>query len=83
MQDDRLGACAILFTMNFTLGAFVTSLVTGSVGYVYWSFGRKMSKPLYLVSGVLLMIFPYFVDSIPLSIVIGAALAALPFFVRM
>ncbi len=69
--------------MNFTPAAFLTSLVTGSIGYVYWSFGRKMTKPLFLVSGALLMIFPYFVDSIPLSIVIGAGLSALPFVVRV
>ncbi len=69
--------------MNFTAGAFITSLITGSIGYVYWSYGRKMTKPLFLVSGVLLMGFPYLVDSIPLSVVIGVGLAALPFVLRI
>ena len=69
--------------MNFTPEAFLTSLVTGSIGYVYWSYGRKRPAPVFMASGALLMIFPYFVDSILGSVLIGALLAGLPFVVRI
>lgn len=69
--------------MNFTVSAFVTSLVTGSIGYVYWSFGRKMTRPLYMASGALLMVYPYFIESLPISILVGALLTAAPILIKV
>jgi hypothetical protein len=69
--------------MNFTPEAFLTSLVTGSIGYVYWSYGRKRPAPVFMAAGALLMIFPYFVESIALSVLIAALLAGIPFVLRM
>ena len=69
--------------MNFTPEAFITSLITGSIGYVYWSYGRKRPAPVFMASGALLMVYPYFVDSIPLSVLIAAVLAGVPFVVRV
>ena len=68
--------------MNFTPAAFLTSLVTGGIGYVYWSYGRKMAKPVFMASGALLMVYPYFVESLPANIVVGALLSAVPFVLR-
>ena len=69
--------------MHFTTESFVASLITGSIGFVYWSYGRKRPAPLFMASGALLMVFPYFVESIPLTVVITVALAALPVVVRI
>ncbi len=69
--------------MHFTAESFIASLITGSVGYVYWSYGRKRPAPLFMVCGALLMVFPYFVESIPLTALITVGLAALPVVVRI
>ena len=44
-------------------------------------YGRRARNPVALVAGVLLCVFPYFVDSLALTIAIGAGLLAAPFFV--
>ncbi len=69
--------------MHFTTESFIASLITGSIGFVYWSYGRKRPAPLFMASGALLMVFPYFVESIPLTVIITVALAALPVVVRI
>jgi hypothetical protein len=53
-------------------------LIFGSVGGVYVFYGRRQYSASYLVCGVLLMLYPYFVSSALLMIVIGVALSVIP-----
>jgi hypothetical protein len=53
-------------------------LIFGAVGGIYFFVGRRTQEPLYLVAGVALMVFPYFVSNVLLTFVIGIALAAVP-----
>ena len=59
----------------------LTSLVAGfavsGVGYVLFSYGRKLSRTPQLLGGVLLMVFPYFVPSVPWMLLIASSLALL------
>jgi hypothetical protein len=59
----------------------LTSLVAGfavsGVGYVLFSYGRKLSRPPQLLGGLILMVFPYFVPSVPWMLLVAALLAAL------
>ncbi|WP_093279665.1 hypothetical protein [Pseudoxanthomonas sp. CF125] len=57
-------------------------LLFGSVGLGYFIYGKNQKALLPALCGVGLMVFPYFVSSIWLMVVIGAGLIALPFFVR-
>jgi hypothetical protein len=57
-------------------------LLYGSIGMGYFVYGKKQGRFAALISGVGLIIFPYFVSNVWLSIVIGIALMALPFFWR-
>lgn len=57
-------------------------LLFGSVGLGYFIYGKNQKALLPALCGVALMIFPYFVSSIWLMVVVGAGLMALPFFVR-
>jgi len=57
-------------------------LVFGSIGMGYFVYGKKQGRVAALVSGVGLVIFPYFVSNVWLGIVIGIALMALPYFWR-
>jgi len=58
---------------------FVWSIVFGIIGMGYFSFGKKQDKNVFLLSGIALMIFPYFVDGLSTIIIIGIGLGLLPF----
>ncbi len=60
----------------------LTSLVTGLFGLAYFVYGKKQAKPVPLITGLALMLFPYAVDSLLWTIIIGLALIMLPFIYR-
>lgn len=57
----------------------VWSIVFGIVGMGYFSFGKKQDKAVFLLSGIALMLFPYVVDGLTTTIVVGICLGILPF----
>lgn len=54
-----------------------------SIGLGFFIYGRKQQKPVPLVCGLALMIYPYFVSTTLPLVAIGAILTALPYFVRL
>jgi hypothetical protein len=58
-------------------------LLFGSVGLGFFVYGRKQKVVVPLVCGLVLMVFPYFIANTILLVAIGAALIALPYFVRI
>lgn len=56
------------------------SVLLGAIGVGYIVYGRKQMHGMALISGILLCVFPYFVSSIWLILVIAALLMALPRF---
>lgn len=67
--------------MNTSL--LLWSLLFSSVGLGLFLYGKKQQAVVPLLSGLALMIYPYFVSSTILLVAIGVALIALPYFVRM
>ena len=59
------------------LPSLVAGFFVSSVGYVLFSYGRKLSRIPQMCGGLILMVFPYFVPSVPLMLVIASVLAAL------
>jgi hypothetical protein len=57
-------------------------ILYGSIGMGYFVYGKKQQRVIALLAGVGLMVFPYFVSNVWLSIMIGITLMALPFFMR-
>jgi multisubunit Na+/H+ antiporter MnhC subunit len=55
-------------------------ILTGAIGVAYFIYGKRQARFVPLLAGLALCVYPYFVDSVPWSLVIGAALAAAPFF---
>lgn len=53
-------------------------IVFGAIGGVYIALGRKNHDPTYLVTGVLLVLYPYFFSSALPIVAIGMLLAAVP-----
>jgi hypothetical protein len=58
------------------------SLLFGSIGSGYFVYGRKQSNLIALLAGLALCVFPYFISSGWLMIVVGLVLVALPVFIR-
>ena len=57
-------------------------LLFGSIGLGFFVYGKKQHKFVPLLSGLALMVFPYFVSSTLLLITVGVALSVLPYFFR-
>jgi len=62
--------------------SLIWGLLFGSVGLAYFIYGKKQKRGVPFASGIGLMVFPYFVSNSYLTVIIGAALIALPYFLR-
>jgi heme/copper-type cytochrome/quinol oxidase subunit 1 len=58
-------------------------LLFGSIGLGYFIYGRRQNAIVPLVTGLVLMAFPYFVSTTLWLLVVGAALLAVPWMVRI
>jgi len=58
-------------------------LVFGCIGFGFFLYGKKQHNATPLLTGITLMILPYFVTNIYLLCGVGIALIALPSFVRL
>ena len=56
-------------------------VVTGAVGMGYFVYGKRQARYAAMISGFVLCVYPYFVDSVLWLCVIGVALAAAPFLI--
>ncbi len=54
------------------------SIIFGVIGMGYFSYGKKQN-PFFMVTGILLMVFPYFTSNIAAICGIGVLLLVLPF----
>jgi hypothetical protein len=66
-----------------SIASLLWSVLFGAVGLGFFIYGKKQSAIVPLGCGVALMIFPYFVSSTWLLVLIGAALMAAPYFFRL
>lgn len=58
-------------------------LLFGSIGLGFFLYGKKQAQLVPLISGLLLMAYPYFVANTWLLVAIGIALTAAPYFIRL
>ena len=54
----------------------------GSIGFGYFMYGRKQKAVLPLLSGLGLMVCPYFITNTILLVCAGIVMVALPFVIR-
>lgn len=57
-------------------------LLFGSIGLGYFMYGKRQGAPVPLLCGLGLMAFPYFISNNWAMVLIGAVLAAIPYFLR-
>lgn len=70
--------------MKFDISSYtlIASLIWGSIGFGFATFGWKQKDPLPLIGGIALMAISYFIwSAIPMSLV-GTALVALIIFLK-
>jgi hypothetical protein len=65
------------------MNSLIAAVFLGIIGTGYVMYGRKAQHPVALIAGVLLCVFPYFVDGFVWTLVIGGVLLALPFVVEL
>jgi hypothetical protein len=58
-------------------------IIFGSIGLAFFVYGKKQKAIIPMLSGIGLMVFPYFISNIYLMILSGIVLIALPYFIRI
>jgi len=58
-------------------------VLVSSVGLGFFIYGRKQKAVVPLISGLALMIYPYFISNLIALIAIGVVLMAVPYFLRI
>ena len=63
------------------MNSFVVSIFAGAIGAGYFIYGKRQTKFVPMLAGVLLCVYPYFVDDLLWLLGIGVVLVAAPFLV--
>ena len=56
-------------------------VLAGAIGMGYFIYGKRQAKYVPMIAGVLLCVYPYFVESLLALSVIGVLLVAAPFLI--
>ncbi len=64
------------------MNALFIGFIAGVFGMAYFVYGKKRMKASAMIAGVLLCVYPYFIDSVGWDLVVGGALLAVPFLVE-
>jgi len=62
--------------MSLDASSLVASLFVSSVGFVLLSYGRKMSRVPHGLAGIILLVFPYFVESVVVMLALAVLILA-------
>lgn len=61
----------------------VWGILFGSIGLGFFVYGKKQKAIMPILSGIGLMVIPYFISSLYIMIFSGIVLIALPYFIRL
>jgi hypothetical protein len=70
----------------FELGSvavLIWGMFFGAIGFGYFLYGKKQKAIIPLCVGVVLCVFPYFIDNLYVLVGVGATLIVIPYFVRV
>jgi hypothetical protein len=62
--------------VDFDGNTLLASLLIGLVGSAFFIYGRRQSRLPHMLTGALLVVYPYFVSSVALMVAIAAGLVA-------
>ena len=61
----------------------IWGVMFGAIGLGFFTYGRRQKAVVPLITGIALFIIPYSISNVYLLVIAGAALVALPYFVRV
>lgn len=61
----------------------VWGVIFGSIGLGFFVYGKKQKRAVPLLSGIGLMVCPYFIPNIYILVLVGIVLIALPFLIKV
>ncbi len=61
----------------------VWSVLFGGIGIGYFMYGRKQKAIVPLCIGLSLFVFPYFMSSVAMLLIVGVILVAIPYFIKI
>lgn len=64
------------------MGVFIIGLIVGIIGFSYFVYGKKSIDVSFMLSGIALMVYPYFVRNIVVSAILGIILLICPFVIK-
>ena len=70
----------------FELGSvavLIWGMIFGAIGFGYFLYGKKQKAIIPLCVGIILCVFPYFIDNLYVLVGVGVTLMAIPYFVRV
>jgi len=62
--------------MSFDPGMLFLSLITSGVGFVLFVYGKKQGRGPQLAGGLALMVYPYFVSTVTMMLIVGSVICA-------
>jgi len=65
------------------LSSLLWGVIFGSIGFAFFVYGKKQQSMMPLISGIGLMIFPYFISNSLILILLSFVLIALPYFIKL
>ena len=66
--------------MNTSL--LMWGMIFGAIGFGFFIYGKKQKAIIPLISGIGLMVFPYFISNIFILVATGVVFVALPFILK-
>jgi len=60
----------------------IWGVIFGSIGLGFFVYGKKQKAIIPMISGLVLMVFPYFVSNVYLIVLTGVVFSILPFVVK-
>ena len=61
----------------------IWGMLFGAIGFVFFMYGKKQREAVPLVTGMALLVFPYFISNVYILVIVGTALVAMPYFFRL
>jgi hypothetical protein len=63
-------------------GTLIIGLFAGAIGLGYFVYGKKQAQAVPMISGIALMVYPYFFSNIWVLLGLGLALCLAPFYIK-
>ena len=79
--NDPSGMKSILG--SFSLTWIIVAGFFGILGMAYFIYGKKAVRYIYIICGIVLMVYPYFVTRTLYMVIVGVVVSAVPFVVKV